>query len=110
MSIKLIRLTTGEEIICELGVAGSEYKLKNPVILIPDGGKNLMMLPFMPYAKMEDETLMIAEKSIMFVLDAHDELEKEYKALQSGVERIIEPSKTIVTPSDIAGSIGPQGR
>ena len=115
MNIKLVRLTTGEEVVCDLEIDesndGTFYNITNPVILIPDRGKNLMLLPWLPYAKLEDDTVRVNEKSIMFVVDAHEELAKEYKAQVTGVEPIIAPSKQVVTPGDIAGSIGgPVGR
>ena len=113
MNIKIVRLTSGEEILCDLEIDesndGTYYNLTNPVVLIPTQGKNLALIPWLAYAELEDDTIALLERHVMFVVGAHEELEKEYKTQVNNTPQIIEPSNKVMTPDDILGAIGPAG-
>ena len=94
---KIIRLTTGEEILSKVEKTDAGLSLVDPVILVPTGGKGLALAPWLPY-RAEDSELVIKEQNIVFTTDPHPDLIKEDTAATS---------KIIAPPSDIVGVVGP---
>lgn len=78
---KLIRLVTGEELLAK-HVEGNTYK--DLAIIIPQGGGNLGIMQYTPYAKIDKITFR--EDHIMFVVEPKQELINEYnKVYGSGL-------------------------
>lgn len=100
MSTKIIRLTTGEEIICTVektestSTRGSVYELKDIAILIPTEANQLGLAPFMAYSKASESGIEVAEKDVMFVTDPVDDLHKQYQNMFS---KLMTPNQNIVT-------------
>lgn len=99
-NVNIIRLTTGEEIMCQLTVIENgntlSYKIKNGAILIPhpsDG--RLMFGRWLPYAKAEDGVTVEA-KSVMFITEPTEDLKQHY--ITSIVNNLAIPSKKLVEP------------
>jgi len=81
--IKLIKFTSGEEIICELISAGETAKvIKNGVTLVyhqtKEGTVSVGFSPFMPY---HEGTIAIYDSSITAVTDVKKELLSEYNRI-----------------------------
>ena len=53
-NIKIVRLTTGEELICSTKVSSTGYTLKDVAILIPTQNNQLGLAPFMAYSDAKD--------------------------------------------------------
>jgi len=100
MSTKILRLTTGEEIICTVqksestSARGVVYELKDIAILIPTEANQLGLAPLMAYSKASESGIEIAEKDVMFVTDPVDDLEKQYQNMFS---KLMTPNQNIVT-------------
>ena len=81
METKIVRLSSGEEIICKteiLDEGGTEFiKIKNPAILVPVGDGQLAFAPWLPYGELKDG-LKIEMKFVMFVIKAQMELANQY--------------------------------
>ena len=83
--IKLIRLTSGEEIIAEVDDPnGSIVTIFDAIILIPAGEGKIGIMPFMPYTKAKDG-LELRTQDIMFMVDPVDELKTQFKSARSGI-------------------------
>lgn len=97
MSVKIIRLMSGEEIICNYSKNddGTVF-LKNPSILIPSPEGKLLLAKWIPYAK-TDDGITLDSKHIVFVLDAQTELEQHFTNVV--VNNIVVPGKKILDPS-----------
>ena len=59
MNLKLLRLRSGEDVICEVTKESAEYIfIKNPAMLMPVGGQGqqmqMGMAPWMPFADQTD--------------------------------------------------------
>lgn len=91
-SIKLIRLTSGEEILCTSNDTGHEVEMINPTIIIPQGNGSIGLAPWLPYAK--GDTITIKASSIMFMVEPAEQLADEYKSIH---QTIVTPSKQIIT-------------
>ena len=90
--IKLIRLTSGEEILVTILKENEVRKfVKNPILLIPDPGAHgkIGFVPYLPYCEMEE--LVIKEEHIMFVAQPEAQLEDNYKNMVDGTIKIQTP-------------------
>ena len=84
-SIKLIRLTSGEEIIAEIANTSEDtYQIKDAIIMIPAGEGKIGFMPFMPYTKAKDG-LVLKKQDVMFMIDPVDELLNQFKQAWSGI-------------------------
>ena len=86
MSIKIVRLASGEEIVCGCELKDGFYELKKPAILIPTGGQQLGLMPWLSYADLKDNKIKISEKFIVFTTEPQKDLLNEYNtAFGSGL-------------------------
>lgn len=93
MNIKIVRLTTGEELICDAKVnSADQVILKDVAILIPTQQNQLGLAPFMAYSDAKDgfHTTM---NSIMFIVEPQAELKNQYQKMFS---KIITPASNII--------------
>jgi len=99
-NIKIVRISSGEEIICQMVEAKSDncIALKKAAIIIPTGEGRLGLSPYLPYAELEDDTIEISKDHIMWVVDPVEDFSQQY--YQSFVSNLFIPS---------AGSVGPMG-
>ena len=81
METKIVRLSSGEEIICKteiLDEGGTEFvKIKNPAILVPVGDGQLAFAPWLPYGDITSG-LEIDMKFVVFIIKAQTELSNQY--------------------------------
>tara|TARA_Y100000310_G_C20350094_1_gene653904 strand:- start:303 stop:644 length:342 start_codon:yes stop_codon:yes gene_type:complete len=86
MTTKIVRLASGEEIVCGCELKDGFYELKKPAILIPTGNQQLGLMPWLSYADLKDNTIKISEKFIVFVTEPKKDLMNEYNnAFGSGL-------------------------
>ena len=91
MEIKIVRLSSGEEMICKYESDGKTTKIKNPAILIPMQGGQLGMMGWMPYADYKE--LELDNRFVMFAIKPKIELLNQYNEnLGSG---LVIPEKVI---------------
>ena len=98
MNLKLIRLVSGEEIICELTEQDSTYTVSNAFVLIPGGEGKIAFMPFMPYTTASDAGITIKDTHVMFVSEPVEELAAQIKKQLGVVESgLIMPEQGIIT-------------
>lgn len=108
MSIKMVRLTSGEEIICKYSqdkdANGSVHILKEAAILFPMGQGKLAFAKWMPYLSEEQhkQGIKIDDKFVMFVVDIDNEMSNQYQSMISG---LVVPSNGPVTGGPIGGGL-----
>ena len=84
--IKLIRLTSGEEILVYVvNESGLTLTVTNPVLLIPNN-KQIGFMPYMSYCEMESMT--IKKDHIMFNLMPTEDLKGQYREMIEGTNKI----------------------
>lgn len=84
MSVKLFRLTTGEELLAKHEATPSGFILKDPAIIVPVGQGKLGFAKWLPYAQTENG-IEIASNFVMFHLDPDPELTTQYNSMVSGL-------------------------
>lgn len=93
MVIKLLKLTSGEEMVAEIvSENNTEIKIKNPIKFIGTQ-KGTLVVPFTPLSE-DDSDLIIESKHIMFVSQVKDEVEQEYNKV---FNKVITPSLKLFT-------------
>ena len=94
-NIKLIRLTSGEELIGDVSIG--EYadtkKVKDAIVLIPAGEGKIGFMPFMPYTKAKDG-VNIRKQDIMFEVDPIEDLVEQHR---NATSEIALPEKKIIS-------------
>ena len=93
MNHRIVRLSSGEEILCDLVVAGDSYIMKDPAIIIPVEGGNIGLAHWLPYA--DNKVVTVSKKFVVFVIDPVPQLDSNYNAMMSP---IVLPPKDIVAP------------
>jgi len=99
MSVKIIRLTSGEEIIANFTDNGETITLKDASVLIPSPEGKLLLARWLPYADTENG-VTLEKKNVMFVIDPQKELADHFTTVI--VNNLVIPGKKIVDPT--AGS------
>lgn len=90
-NIKIVRLSTGEELIATIGDSFNTgvVNLIDVAILIPTQQNSLGLAPFMAYSNAK-EGLEVPRAFVMFMADPVDGLKKQYQSMFS---RIITPTE-----------------
>ena len=76
MEVRIVRLSSGEEMICKHETDGKTTKIKNPAVLIPMQGGQLGMMSWMPYADYKE--LELDNRFVMFAIKPQTELLNQY--------------------------------
>ena len=100
MSVKLIRLTTGEEILAKSEATPSGFILKVCAIIVPVGQGKLGFAKWLPYAQTE-KGVEIPSNFIMFQLDPDPELVTQYTSMVTG---LVVPGPAAAPQFRIAGA------
>lgn len=91
--MKLIRLSSGEEVVGKVVENEDSITITEGYSLIPAGEGKIGFMPFMAYTK-ADKGVTINNRFVMFVVDPIDQLLDQIKGMNSD---IITPSKKIIT-------------
>lgn len=83
-SIKIIRLSTGEELIADVEKTSDSYVLKDVAILIPTQQNSLGLAPFMAYSE-ASKGMTVANQFVMFEVDPVQDLKNQYQQMFSKV-------------------------
>lgn len=92
-NIKIARIATGEELICDVTeLTGGRYILKDVAILIPTEANQLGLAPFMAYSN-ASEGIEMNPEFIMFMVDPVEGLLNQYKTMFG---KVLTPEKKII--------------
>ena len=76
---KIVRLTTGEELIAKVTETEDSVSLKTPAILIPAGKDSLAFGQWLPYGDISDG-ITIDKKYVIFIIEPITELANQYSS------------------------------
>jgi hypothetical protein len=93
--VKIVRLTSGEELIAKVEETDTNVTLKKPAILIPAGKDQLAFGQWLPYANIKNG-IEISKDYVVFVIDPMNELVAQYEeSFGSGL--VVPKSKDIIS-------------
>ena len=97
MAVRIVRLTSGEEVIGDVTQEDGIYRVQKAALILPTGQGSIGLMPWMPYADQEGG-IEIRESFVIFDIKPHDELINEYNtAFGSGL--VVPPKQTITGPA-----------
>ena len=82
--MKLVRLSSGEEVIGKVQENEDNIIISNGYSLIPAGEGKIGFMPFMAYTK-ASEGISIDKRFVVFVVDPVDELVDQVRQMDSGI-------------------------
>ena len=91
-NIQIVRLASGEEILCNLAIIGDSYIMKDPAVIIPTQGGNIGFARWLPYADISQVT--VSKKFIVFVVEPVPMMVKKYNEMTNPLS--VPPIKEIV--------------
>ena len=99
--VKILRLSTGEDVIAKVGENDQGYSLKNPFVIIPQQSApgqpiQLMMSLYNAYGK--KDTVTLDKDKIVFMTDPKEEILKSY---EQNTSRILTPKTSLITETTI---------
>jgi hypothetical protein len=84
--VKIIRLITGEEVVCKAEKTDSGWTAHKAAIIVPAGNASIGLMGWMPYTQAYQDGIEIKDDHVMFVSKPHEELFNEYNdAFGSGL-------------------------
>ena len=87
-NIKIVRISTGEELIADVKEADGKIVLTDVAILIPTQQNQLGLAPFMAYSD-ASKGFDINTSMVMFIVDPVQDLQNQYQQMFS---KIVTPS------------------
>lgn len=94
--MKLIRLSTGEEVITKIKEEDEcTVTIEDGIMLIPAGEGKIGMVPFMPYS--DGSPITISRNHIMFMAVPNDDLQRQVTQLTSGIQLPSSNISSIIT-------------
>lgn len=99
--VKLLRLTTGEDVIAKVGENDQGVSLKNPFVIIPQQsapGKPISLMMSLYNAFGKSDTVTISKDKIVFQTDPKEEILKSY---EQNTSKIITPQSSLITETSI---------
>jgi hypothetical protein len=99
--VKIIRLSTGEDVIAKVGENDQGISLKNPFVIIPQQsapGKPISLMMSLYNAFGKSDTITIAKDKIVFQTDPKEEILKSY---EQNTSKIITTKSSLITENNI---------
>ena len=91
--MKLVRLSSGEEVIGKVVDNGSEVTITDGYSLIPAGEGKIGFMPFMAYTKAK-QGITIPKNFVVFMVDPVDELVDQVRQMDTG---LVTPKNKIIS-------------
>jgi len=91
--MKLVRLSSGEEVIGKVVDNGSDVTITDGYSLIPAGEGKIGFMPFMAYTKAK-QGITIPKNFVVFMVDPVDELVDQVRQMDTG---LVTPKSKIIS-------------
>ena len=99
--VKILRLTTGEDVIAKVGENDQGVSLNKPFVIIPQQsgpGQPVQLMMSLYNAFGKSDTITIAQDKIVFQTDPKDEILKSY---EQNTSRILQPKAGLITENSV---------
>jgi len=100
--VKVIRLSTGEDVIAKVDInSGSNIKLDKPFVIIPQQmgpGKPVQLMMSLYNAFGKGDSVEVAKDKVVFMTEPKDEIKSSY---EQNTSRILTPNKGLITETNL---------
>jgi|TARA_R100000781_G_scaffold45849_1_gene31053 hypothetical protein len=95
MTVKLIRMWSGEDVIADL-VKETEDSITivNPIVAIPSGQGNIGFAPWSPILKGDNTQIEVTKKYVVYISETQDEIIEQYNQMYAPIA--IPPKKKLI--------------
>ena len=101
--VKILRMTTGEDVIAKVGENDQGVSLKQPFVIIPQQtapGKPIQLMMSLYNAFGKSETITVDKDKIVFMTEPKDDIKSNYEANTS---KIITKPSGLITETKLPG-------
>ncbi len=82
MTVKLIRMWSGEDVVADLIEDKSDsIVITNPIVAVPSGQGQLGFAPWSPLLSGKDKDLEVTKKYVVYISDPQDEIAEQYNSM-----------------------------
>ena len=99
--VKLLRLSTGEDVIAKVGENDQGVSLHKPFVIIPQQsapGQPIQLMMSLYNAFGKSDTVTVSKDKVVFITDPKDEILKSY---EQNTSRIISAKPGLITENSI---------
>ena len=99
--VKILRLTTGEDVIADVGENDQGVSLNKPFVIIPQQkgpGQPIQLMMSLYNAFGKTDTVTLQKDKIVFMTEPKDDIKNNYEANTS---KIITPTKGLITETKL---------
>ena len=99
--VKILRLTTGEDVIAKVGENDQGVSLNKAFVIIPQQtgpGKPIQLMMSLYNAFGKSDTITLAKDKIVFMTDPKDDILKSY---EQNTSRILQPKAGLITENTV---------
>ena len=99
--VKILRLTTGEDVIAKVGENDQGVSLNKPFVIIPQQsgpGQPVQLMMSLYNAFGKSDTITISQDKIVFQTDPKDDILKSY---EQNTSRILQPKAGLITENSV---------
>ena len=99
--VKILRLTTGEDVIAKVGENDQGVSLNKPFVIIPQQsapGKPIQLMMSLYNAFGKNDTITLGKDKIVFMTDPKDDILKSY---EQNTSRILQPKAGLITENAV---------
>ena len=99
--VKIMRLTTGEDVIAKVGENDQGVSLNKPFVIIPQQsapGQPIQLMMSLYNAFGKSDTITLAKDKIVFTTDPKDDILKSY---EQNTSRILQPKAGLITENTV---------
>ena len=100
--VKVIRMTTGEDVIAKIDSgSGANITLNKPFVIIPQQmgpGKPVQLMMSLYNAFGKGDSVEISKDKVVFMTEPKDEIRKSY---EQNTSRILTPNKGLITETNL---------
>tara|TARA_B100000123_G_scaffold102772_1_gene75340 strand:+ start:377 stop:730 length:354 start_codon:yes stop_codon:yes gene_type:complete len=99
--VKVIRMTTGEDVIAKCEMRNSEIVLNKPFVIIPQQagpGKPVQLMMSLYNAFGKGDSIHVNRDKVVFVTEPKEEIKNSY---EQNTSRILTPNKGLITETKL---------
>ena len=99
--VKILRMTTGEDVIAKVGENDQGVSLNKPFVIIPQQsapGQPIQLMMSLYNAFGKSDTITLAKDKIVFTTDPKDDILKSY---EQNTSRILQPKAGLITENTV---------
>ena len=99
--VKIMRLTTGEDVIAKVGENDQGVSLNKPFVIIPQQsapGQPIQLMMSLYNAFGKSDTITLAKDKIVFQTEPEDDILKSY---EQNTSRILQPKAGLITENTV---------